>query len=163
MGTIKALRIFLLLLLLVLVFGCRSKQSLVKTEKHQETEVSVLSEKTQADTTATTRTEQVKDWAVIIETITISEYDKEGNLSKETKTEREITQNSDKVVNEKTEERSTSNLIVNNHAVSVMDEHTEAEEKIEPTTWEGLKKWSITGSLIVMILVIIYIWKNSRK
>ena len=156
MGTIKALRLALVLLLLLLC-GCRSKQSLTKTEKHQQTEVSVLGEKTQADTTVTTTTEQVKDWAVIKETTTIKEYDKEGNLSKETKTEREITQTSDKVATEQKEERRNSNWLMNKHAVSVMEEQTETEEKIEPTMWKGFKKWSIIGLLIVFILVSIFI------
>ena len=145
------------MLLLLLLCGCRSKQSLTKADKHQQTEISVLGEKTQADTTVTTTTEQVKDWAVIKETTTIKEYDKEGNLSKETKTEREITQTSDKVATEQKEERRTSNWLMNKHAVSVMDEQTETEEKIEPTTWEGFKAWSIIGVIIMIIWVIISI------
>ena len=119
-----------------------------------------MGEKTQADTTVTTTTEQVKDWAVIKETTTIKEYDKEGNLSKETKTEREITQTSDKVATEQKEERRTSNWLMNKHAVSVMEEQTETEENIEPTMWKGFKKWSIIGLLIVIILVSVSITRK---
>ena len=156
MGTIKRLRLALVLLLLLLC-GCKSKHSLTKADKHQQTEISVLGEKTQADTTVTIKTEQVKDWAVIMETTTVKEYDKEGNLSKETKTERKIAQGFDKVATEKKEEKSASNWLMNKHAVSVMDEQTETEEKIEPTTWKGFKEWSIIGTIIVIIWVIISI------
>lgn len=148
------------MLLALLLCGCKSKHTAIKSAEDIKTDVSVLVEKTEADTTTTKSTEQVNSWELVSETITIKEYDVTGNVSKETKTERKVAQAFNKVVAEETERRTASGITEGKHVERTEQRNTEIKEEIEPTTWEGLKIWGIIGVIIVVIWVMII--KNVR-
>ena len=94
---------FWISLLLFILFMCSCKtQKLdanIQTREEIQSEVSVISEYEKIDTTKTVHIEQIEDNKVIKETIIEEVYDKDsGTLTKKTTTEREIAQDTNKVV-----------------------------------------------------------------
>ena len=94
---------FWISLLLFILFMCSCKtQKLdanIQTREGIQSEVSVISESEKFDTTKTVHVEQIAENKVIKETIIEEVYDKDsGALTKKTKTEREIAQDTNKVV-----------------------------------------------------------------
>ena len=80
----------------------------IQTREGIQSEVSVISESEKFDTTKTVHIEQIEDNKVIKETIIEEVYDKDsGTLTKKTKTEREIAQDTNKVVVEEEDQSVT--------------------------------------------------------
>lgn len=103
---------FWISLLLFILFMCSCKtQKLdanIQTREGIQSEVSVISESEKFDTTKTVHIEQIEDNKVIKETIIEEVYDKDsGTLTKKTKTEREIAQDTNKVVVEEEDQSVT--------------------------------------------------------
>jgi tetrahydromethanopterin S-methyltransferase subunit A len=80
----------------------------IQTREGIQSEVSVISESEKFDTTKTVHIEQIEDNKVIKETIIEEVYDKDsGTLTKKTTTEREIAQDTNKVVVEEEDQSVT--------------------------------------------------------
>jgi tetrahydromethanopterin S-methyltransferase subunit A len=80
----------------------------IQTREGIQSEVSVISESEKIDTTKTVHIEQIEDNKVIKETIIEEVYDKDsGTLTKKTTTEREIAQDTNKVVVEEEDQSVT--------------------------------------------------------
>ena len=142
--------------------SCKSKEVVTKVDSTEsiQTETSHLNESTKVDTTKTTYVEQIKDNKVIIETLTIVEYDKEsGKPIKETHAKRETRQGIDKVV-EETEVKGV--IEVSKDSVSQFidaDKKVEATEQVVTTSdsssffkWIGIVVGCIIGVLLVYLL-----------
>jgi hypothetical protein len=112
------------------------------------------------DTTKTFRVDIDKSKLKIIETITTKKYDKDtGTITEETTTEREVTQDSDKVVSEteETEVTEGNDVLVKNK--SDFSKTIDSEEKIESIggkeafgKWFGIVFGVIVGILLVYLL-----------
>ena len=103
---------FWISLLVFILFMCSCKtQKLdanIQTREGIQSEVSVISESEKFDTTKTVHVEQIAENKVIKETIIEEVYDKDsGTLTKKTKTEREIAQDTNKVVVEEEDQSVT--------------------------------------------------------
>lgn len=103
---------FWISLLVFILFMCSCKtQKLdanIQTREGIQSEVSVISESEKFDTTKTVHVEQIAENKVIKETIIEEVYDKDsGALTKKTKTEREIAQDTNKVVVEEEDQSVT--------------------------------------------------------
>jgi tetrahydromethanopterin S-methyltransferase subunit A len=80
----------------------------IQTREGIQSEVSVISESEKFDTTKTVHIEEIEDNKVIKETIIEEVYDKDsGTLTKKTTTEREIAQDTNKVVVEEEDQSVT--------------------------------------------------------
>lgn len=106
------MKAFWISLLLFILFMCSCKtQKLdanIQTREGIQSEVSVISESEKFDTTKTVHVEQIAENKVIKETIIEEVYDKDsGALTKKTKTEREIAQDTNKVVVEEEDQSVT--------------------------------------------------------
>lgn len=103
----------------------------------------------------------------IIETITYIKYDKDtGAVTEKTTTEREITQNSDKVVTEKEEVRVESSSAYSLNHVIDTDKKVESEVKEESEDasvvfWREIGRW--IGIVIAFILAFKIFWRPLKK
>ena len=116
------------------------------------------------DTTKTFRVDIDKSKLKIIETITTKKYDKDtGAITEETKTEREITQDTDKVVaEEETQSATDCNQLE-------IDQFREATKKVDSEVKEesigaqgSFGKWFGIGISCVIALFLIYLLKKLR-
>lgn len=102
---------------------------------------------------------------VIEEDITVKEYDKEGNIAKETKTKRKTIQDSDKVVSEE-EARGVSEVSRDsvNHVAEV-SKKVESEEKEEVKGGqESFGKWiGIVIGVGLLVLIAYLCWKLKKR
>lgn len=90
-----------LFVFVLLMCSCKSKDVVTGYSNRLQvgSEIAYQNEKARIDTTKTAYSEQLSENKRIVETIIITEYDKEsGKPIKETKTKREIKQDSDKVI-----------------------------------------------------------------
>jgi hypothetical protein len=100
----------------------------------------------------------------IIETIITKRYDKDtGVITEETTTEREIAQDTDKVVAE-TEEREVTekNDILVKHE-SDFSKTTDSEETLESIgAQESFGKWFGIGISLIIGVILLYLWRKFR-
>ena len=148
------------------LFLCSCKTQKVGREVDFTTKENVQTElsKYQAikDTSNVLRIEIDKSKLMVIETIKITEYDKEsGKPIKETHAERKIAQDSDKAVAE-TEEKSVTeeNDILLKHEGD-FSKTTDSEEKLESVGGqESFGKWFGIVSACFIGIFLVYLWKK---
>ena len=116
------------------------------------------------DTTKTFRVDIDKSKLKFIETITTKKYDKDtGVITEETKTEREITQDSDKVVSEEENQAVTNSNqleIEHNADISNMIDSEVTEESIGGQ--EAFGKWFGIVIGLVVGLLLLYLMRKLR-
>lgn len=149
--------------------SCKSKK--VVADYHEKTIVnSELSEYHNVATIDTTRLLYVEDMMQIItieEDVIVTEYDEKGNISKETKTKRKTTQDSNKVFAK--EEVKGGSVVKNDSTHHVADASKMIDSKTEEESiggHESFGKWLgiIIGTAIVVgcIALFIYLRKKLR-
>lgn len=153
----------------VLMCSCVSKK--VSTEAHTrhdvQSEVSVLTESIKIDTTETRYSEQVKERIVIKETITIKDYDKDtGNLTKETKAEREFAQSVQADIEQDSigkviEVRTDSLEKVGNVGIQTGVTEDSVIESDTSSFWEKFGKYfGVTLGCVIGLLLLYLLLKN---
>ena len=153
--------------------SCKSKK--VATDKNvvskNNSELSQYHEEGKIDTTRTTYSDVLNQVTTIEETITIKEYDKEGNISKETETKRKITQDSNKVSakDEQKGVRVEKNDSIHHiaDASKMIEGRTEEESTSETVTFcNQFGKWIGiiigVGIVVGVIVLIAYLRKKLR-
>ena len=159
---------FWISLIIFCLFLCSCKTQKVASDINVVSKENVQTEWSKfgilVDTTKTFRVDIDKSKLKIIETIKITEYDKEtGKPIKETEAKRETTQDYDKVVSEAEEREVTEeNDILLKHE-NDFSKTLDSEEKLESIGGqESFGKWFGIGVACVTGFVIIYLVKKLR-
>ena len=149
---------------------CSCKSSKVDSSVHVRDEVqsetSYMNESIKVDTTKATYTEQITENKVIKEKLTITEYDAEsGKPIKKTEAEREIIQDSDKVV---AEDKNQSVTERNGLKVDHIEEKLEmVDTEVEEEKTGGQESfWKYLGIIVgisIVILVSFLFLKNKSR
>ena len=159
---------FWISLLLFILFMCSCKtqklDSNVKVRSELKSNLSCLNESVKISTQNHAYFINEAQRIVIEEIIISTEYDKEtGKPTKETKTERTITQDSEKVVTEEGEKGVTEeNDILLKHEGD-FSKTTDSEEKLESEGGQkAFGKWFGIVSACFIGLFLLYLWKKFR-
>lgn len=151
------------------LFMCSCKSKKVATEinfgSKNHSELSHYHETATIDTTRLLYNEDVKQIITIEEDVIVTEYDEKGNISKETKTKRKITQDTEKATTE--EERkgvkshSEDSL---NHIAGVSKKVDTSVEEESTGGQESFGKWLgiVLGIAIVGYVIYLCIRKKLR-
>ena len=119
------------------------------------------------DTTKTFRVDIDKSKLKIIETITTKKYDKDtGAITEETTTEREITQDSDKVSTEEENQAVTNSNQLEVEHLRESTKKIDSEVKEESIGGqEAFGKWFgiVIGCVVGLFILIIYLWRKLKK
>lgn len=152
----------------LLMCSCVAKK--VSTDSHvrhhEQSELSVLTERIRIDTARTQYTEQVKEHIVIKETTTIKEYDKDtGVVAKETKTEREFAQGIQTDIKEESFGKVTESVVDSLGKVENVTTESETEENSVSgnglgTFWESFGKY--LGIACGIALFFVYLCRKFR-
>lgn len=150
-----------LFVFVLLMCSCRSKEVVTGycNRLQVDSETAYLNEIAKIDTTKTAYSEQLSENIRIVETIIITEYDAEsGKPIKETKTKREIKQDSDKVI-EAVEDVGIKETVKDslNH---VVDLHEMVNSEIKEESKGGqdaFGKWIAIGIVCLIGGIIVYL------
>ena len=155
-----------LLVFILFMCSCKTKKldSHVKMKSEIRSELAILNESVKISTKNHAYFANEVQRIVIEEVIIATEYDKEtGKPTKETKTERTITQDSEKVVTEEGEKGVTEeNDILLKHE-SDFSKTIDSEEKLESEGGQkSFGKWFGIVSACFIGLFLLYLWKKFR-
>ena len=148
-----------ILLFLLFLCGCKTQKStcLINEVNKGNTQTELSKFEAIVDTTKTFRIDIDKSKLKIRETITTKKYDKDtGAITEETKAEREVTQDSDKVYNEEINQAVTnSNRLEVDHNTDVSKKVGSEIEEESIGGQEAFGKWfgMVFGLVIGMILL----------
>ena len=154
---------------ILLMCSCGTKKStyLVNEASKENVQTSLIRFEALKDTFNTLRIEIDKDRLKIIELIINRKYDKDtGVITEETKTERTITQDSDKVSTEEKQKRTELFLTDSLHHSAninktVESEVTEESEDASVVFWREIGRW--IGIVIAFILAFKIFWPPLKK
>lgn len=144
--------------------SCRTKklESNIKERNDIRSDLSYLNESVKISTQNHAYFVNELQRIVIEEVITATEYDKEtGKPTKETKTTRKTTQDSDKVV---TEEANQS--VTDSHGLEIdhsIDANNEVESEVKEKSigaQESFGKWFGIGISLIIGVILLYLWKK---
>lgn len=166
MNKITNLQVILICCTALMLCGCKSTN--MATDYHEKTsvnsEVSDYHHVATIDTTRLLYNEDVKQIITIEEDVIVTEYDEKGNISKETKTKRKITQDTEKATTE--EERkgvkfhSEDSL---NHIADVSKMLDTEAETVTKCNWlESFGKWLGIVIGMAIVIFILYLLKKLR-
>lgn len=160
---------FWISLLVFILFMCSCKTKKVAHDINVGTKESVQTEQIKfhalIDTSNVLKTYIDKSKLKIIETITITEYDKEtGKQIKKTNAKREVTQDTDQVAAE-AEDKGVNEFSKDslNHQSDVISK-VESEVKEEFIGGqESFGKWLGIGISIIILIILIILWSKIKK
>lgn len=155
-----------LLVFILLMCSCKSKEVVAgrRLQSKHISETAYMNEVAKIDTTKTYQSEQFGESKVIEETIITEEYDKDtGTLTKKTKTERTVRQDTDKVASKDErkgliEERTDSLEHIADVSNMMESKEDVTEESAGNTFLRTLAKWLVIG--IILIIFACYVWNK---
>lgn len=159
---------FLILALLLVMPGCKSKQSASesRTRMTGSTQLSILNQSIKADTATAYSVTQSNGYIFIKETQTITEYDtnKPNNpVSKKTETEKNTFQGTQTGSRQKQSEgkRSESSTFQNKAHESELITQNSEKSSSTPVVHTTVK-WHVVGSIVIAVITLITTWLARR-